>query len=54
MELHLLVLRERKNIFLAWRISARQRGPVMAFIPDQEPGSLTCTGGNFPCTGDIL
>ena len=29
MELHFLVLRERKNIFLA-----RQRGAVMAFIPD--------------------
>ena len=34
MELHLLVLRERKNIFLARQISARQRGAVMAFIPD--------------------
>ena len=35
MELHLLVLRERKNIFLARQISARQRGAVMAFIPDR-------------------
>ena len=34
MELHLLVLRERKNIFLARQISARQHGTVMAFIPD--------------------
>ena len=34
MELHLLVLRERKNIFLARQISVRQRGAVMAFIPD--------------------
>ena len=29
MELHLSVLKERKNIF-----PARQRGAVMAFIPD--------------------
>ena len=34
MELHLLVLRERNNIFLARQILARQRGAVMAFIPD--------------------
>ena len=38
MELHLSVLKERKNIFLtrlisAWLISARQHGAVMAFIP---------------------
>ena len=31
-ELHLSVLMERKNIFLAWLISARQRGAVMAFM----------------------
>ena len=35
MELHLLVLWERKNIFLARQIPARQRGTVMAFIPNQ-------------------
>ena len=35
MELHLLVLQERKNIFLARQISERQRGMVMAFIPDR-------------------
>ena len=40
MELHLFVNWERENLFLA-----RQRGAVMAFTPD--PGSLTCTGGNF-------
>ena len=34
MELHLSVLKERKNIFPARLISARQRGAVMAFIPD--------------------
>ena len=34
MELHLFVLKERKNIFLARQISERQRGAVMAFIPD--------------------
>ena len=35
MELHLLVLRERKNIFLALQILARERGAVMAFIPNR-------------------
>ena len=35
MELHLFVLQERKNIFLARQISEQQRGAVMAFIPDQ-------------------
>ena len=35
MELHLFVLQERKNIFLARQISGQQRGAVMAFIPDQ-------------------
>ena len=34
MELHLFVLRDRKTIFLVRQISARQRGAVMAFIPD--------------------
>ena len=34
MELHLLVLRERKTIFLVRQISEWQRGAVMAFIPD--------------------
>ena len=34
MELLLLVLLERKNIFLARQIWVRQRGAVMAFIPD--------------------
>ena len=34
MELHIFVNRERENLFLARQISARQRGPVMAFIPD--------------------
>ena len=34
MELHLFVNQERENIFLARQISARQRGVVMAFIPD--------------------
>ena len=35
MELQLLVLGERKNILMAWQISARWRGSgVMAFIPD--------------------
>ena len=34
MELHLFVLKDRKNIFLARQISVRQRGAVMAFIPD--------------------
>ena len=36
MELHFFVLRERKNIFLARQISTRQRGAVMAFIPDRK------------------
>ena len=31
MELHIFVNRERENLFLA-----RQRGAVMAFIPDPE------------------
>ena len=35
MELHLFVNRERENLFLARQISERQRGAVMAFIPDQ-------------------
>ena len=34
MELHLFVNRERENLFLARQILARQRGAVMAFIPD--------------------
>ena len=34
MELHLFVLLERKNKFLAGQILPRQRGAVMAFIPD--------------------
>ena len=38
MELHLFVLKERKNIFLAWQKSAQQRGTVMAFIPDRKQG----------------
>ena len=36
MELHLFVLKERKSILLAWQISARQSGTVMAFIPDHK------------------
>ena len=36
MELHLFVNRERENLFVAWQISARQRGAVMAFIPDPQ------------------
>ena len=35
MELQLLVLREKKNMFLARPISERQRGADMAFIPDR-------------------
>ena len=35
MELQLLVLRERKNIYLARQITARQGGEVIAFIPYQ-------------------
>ena len=35
-ELQLFVLKERKKIFLARQISARQRGAVMAFILDRE------------------
>ena len=46
MELHFLVLRERKNIILARRISMRQRGAVMAFIPDHEAASKEHTHGN--------
>ena len=34
MELHLFVNRERENLFLARQISTRQRGAVMAFIPN--------------------
>ena len=34
MELRLFVNRERENLFLARQISARQRGTVMASIPD--------------------
>ena len=38
MELQLFVHKERKNMFLAWQILARQRGTVMAFIPDHKQG----------------
>ena len=34
MELHLFVIWEREKLFLVCQISARQRGAVMAFIPD--------------------
>ena len=34
MELHIFVVPKQKNIFLARQVSARQRGAVMAFIPD--------------------
>ena len=37
-ELHLFTHRERKNIFLLRLISSRQRGAVMAFIPDLRKG----------------
>ena len=40
MELHLFVLKERKNIFLARQISAQQRGAVMAFIPDRKKAEI--------------
>ena len=35
MELHLLVLRERKKYISGAADSERQRGTVMAFIPNQ-------------------
>ena len=49
MELHLFVSRERENLFLARRISARQRGVVMAFIPDidYEPEDLISQNQKF-------
>ena len=34
MEIHLFMLLEREHIFLARMIWVRQRGAVMAFIPD--------------------
>ena len=49
MELHLFVSRERENLFLARRISAQQRGVVMAFIPDldYEPEDLVSQNQKF-------
>ena len=40
MELHLFVLKERKNIFLARQILAQQRGAVMAFIPERKKAEI--------------
>ena len=41
LEFHLLVLWERKIIFLAPQFLARQRGAVMAFIPDPLIGIIS-------------
>ena len=43
------MLRERTNIFLAQQISARQRGAVIAFIPD-----LKCMTVNYLVTDFTL
>ena len=50
MELQLLVLREKKNMFLARPISERQRGADMAFIPDrilEHPNIVAITRDGF-------